>query len=248
MKNKIFFISLIALSGAFCTPQQQAQSSDKKIVTDTSGTENVAKADTIILKNLNDSASYAVGISVANFYKQQGIQSLNTAIVAKAIEDLLAGKNALLDNEAATQCMNDYMAKLQAEKIKPRIDSGDLFLAENKLKPNIKTTASGLQYEVIKEGTGIQPTLNDSVTCDYRGTLLNGKIFDESYKRGKPITFSLRGVIKGWQEGLQLMKEGAKYKFYVPYQLGYGAHDYGPIPGGSVLIFDVDLLKVIKKD
>jgi len=126
------------------------------------------------------------------------------------------------------------------------MDSGTAFLEQNKTKSGIITTASGLQYEIITAGTGIKPTAQDSVTCNYMGTLLDGTEFDNSYKRGEPITFNLGGVIRGWTEGLQLMSEGAKYKFYVPYALGYGAHDYGPIPGGSVLIFEVDLLKVIK--
>ena len=139
------------------------------------------------------------------------------------------------------------MSKMQAEKSKPRIDSGTNFLAKNKTKPGVKTTASGLQYEVITEGTGEKPTAADSVTCHYKGTLLNGTVFDNSYDRGQPITFSLGGVIPGWTEGLQLMSVGSKYKFYIPYTLGYGAFDYGPIPGGSLLIFEVELLNVIKK-
>lgn len=107
-------------------------------------------------------------------------------------------------------------------------------------------TASGLQYEVVKEGTGIKPQLTDSVTVNYMGTLVNGTEFDNSYKRGQPITFFIRGVIPGWTEGLQLMSVGSKYKFYIPYTLAYGAFDYGPIPGGSALIFEVDLLEVRK--
>lgn len=206
-----------------------------------------AKTPVPVLKNLSDSASYAVGVSVANFYKQQGISKLNTTLVARGINDIFGNKKALLDDPTCNSVMNTYMSKMQAEKSKPRIDSGTNFLAKNKTKPGVKTTASGLQYEVITEGTGDKPTAADSVTCHYRGTLLNGTVFDNSYDRGQPITFSLGGVIPGWTEGLQLMTVGSRYKLYVPYTLGYGAFDYGPIPGGSLLIFEVELLNVIKK-
>ena len=200
-----------------------------------------------VLKTLSDSASYAVGLSVANFYKQQGITKLNTTLVSRAINEAMSGKKTLMDDAAANTCMNNYMQQMQAQKSKARIDSGTAFLAKNKLRPEVKTTASGLQYEVITEGTGEKPTTADSVTCHYKGTLLNGTVFDNSYDRGQPITFSLGGVIPGWTEGLQLMTPGSKYKLYIPYNLAYGLYDYGPIPGGSTLTFEVELLEVKKK-
>ena len=199
-----------------------------------------------ILKTLNDSASYAIGVSVGNFYKQQGVTKLNTALVAKAITDLLAGKASLMDDATANTCMNTYMSRLQEEKSKPNIVAGEKFLTQNKLKPGVKTTASGLQYKILRDTLGEKPVATDSVTCNYAGTLVDGTEFDNSYKRGQPITFSLRGVIAGWTEGLQLMSVGSKYKFYVPYQIGYGAFDYGPIPGGSTLIFEIELLAIKK--
>jgi FKBP-type peptidyl-prolyl cis-trans isomerase len=199
-----------------------------------------------VLKNLDDSASYAIGLSVASFYKQQGIKNLSGALVTRAINDVVAGKKTLFDDATATNVMNAYMTKLQSEKSKPRIDSGAAFLAKNKLRKEVKTTASGLQYEVLTEGTGPKPTAKDSVTCNYMGTLLDGTEVDNSYKRGEPITFALSGVITGWTEGLQLMSVGSKYKFYIPYNLGYGAFDYGPIPGGSTLTFVIELLAVKK--
>lgn len=234
MKKTTLFVSLSLLAGAsFAQPGK---------------TKPAVKPPVPVLKNLTDSASYAVGVSVANFYKQQGIKQLNTALVSRAINDVMSGKTALLDDAAANACMNNYMSKIQAEKSRPRIDSGNAFLAKNKTKPGVKTTASGLQYEVMTEGNSdIRPTAADSVTCHYRGTLLNGQEFDASYSRGEPITFALSGVIKGWTEGLQLMSVGSKYKFYIPYELGYGAFDYGPIPGGSMLTFEVELLDVKKK-
>lgn len=199
-----------------------------------------------LLKTMEDSASYAVGISVANFYKQMGVKKLNTSIVSKAINDLLSGKKALMDDATANTLMNAYITKMQQQKSVPTIQAGEKFLAENKKKPGVMTTASGLQYEVINAGAGEKPTAADSVTCHYRGTFLDGKTFDASYDRGEPITFSLGGVIKGWTEGLQLMSVGAKYKFYIPYQLAYGPSDYMSIPGGSMLTFEVELLAVKK--
>ncbi len=199
-----------------------------------------------VLKNITDSASYAIGMSVANFYKQQGIKSINSSLVTRAINDVMGGKPTLFDEPTANSCMNDYMSKIQSEKSKPRMDSGIAFLAKNKTRPEVKTTASGLQYEVLREGSGEKPSAKDSVTCHYKGTLLNGTVFDNSYDRGQPISFSLNGVIPGWTEGLQLMSVGSKYKFYIPYTLAYGAFDYGPIPGGSTLTFEVELLEIKK--
>lgn len=200
-----------------------------------------------LLKTLNDSASYAVGMSVANFYKQQGISKLNSTLVSKGINDVFTGKKTLFDDQAANSVMNSYMSKMQEQKSKGAIDSGNAFLKKNKMKAGVKTTASGLQYEVLMEGTGAKPTSpTDSVTCHYFGKLMNGFEFDNSYNRGQPITFALNKVIPGWTEGLQLMSIGSKYRFYIPYTLGYGAFDYGPIPGGSMLTFEVELLDIKK--
>lgn len=197
-----------------------------------------------VLKTLLDSASYAVGISVANFYKQQGINRINAKLVSKAIEDQIEGKKLLMDETTANAVMNKFMSQMQAEKSKPNIEAGEKFLAQNKLRPEVKTTASGLQYEVLREAEGEKPGATDSVTCHYRGTFLDGKGFDNSYDRGEPITFPLNGVIPGWTEGLQLMTVGSKFKFYIPYKLGYGEFDMMSIPGGSTLVFEVELLGV----
>ena len=200
-----------------------------------------------LLKTLDDSASYAVGVSVGNFYKQQGIKKINVNLVAKAISDMLGGKKMLLTETLANLILNKYISSLQEVKAKTNIDACQGFLEQNKSKSGVITTASGLQYEVLRDATGPKPSATDSVTCHYKGTLLNGTVFDNSYDRGKPITFSLAGVIKGWTEGLQLMSVGSQYKFYVPYTLGYGSSDYGPIPGGSLLTFEIELLDIKKK-
>ena len=201
-----------------------------------------------VMKNLVDSASYAIGLGLVNFYyKQQGLKKLNTAMISKAINDIMAGKHPLLADQAANDAVMKYIAQATESKAKPNIDAGRQFLAKNKTREGVKTTTSGLQYEVITQGTGAKPTAEDSVTVNYAGTLINGTEFDNSYKRGQPITFPLNRVIKGWTEGLQLMNEGGKYKFYIPHELGYGTNDMGTIPAGSVLLFEVELLKVTPK-
>ena len=202
-----------------------------------------------VLKNLTDSASYAIGLSVVNFYKQQGITNLNTALISKAINDAMANRKSLLTDEEANACVMQLMNKKQESAAQATIAEGQKFLAANKNKPGVQTTASGLQYEVIRQGTGPKPDASDSVEVNYAGTLINGNEFDNSYKRGQSITFLLSGVIKGWTEALQLMPEGSKYKLYIPHQLAYGTNDVGngSIPGGSVLIFEVELLRVVKQ-
>lgn len=196
------------------------------------------------LKNGVDSLSYALGISLASYYKTQGINELNSELLSKACGELLQGKTTLMDNNAAGAFLNNYMTKLQSEKSKVTKEAGEKYLAANKNRPGVKVTETGLQYEILQEGTGEKPGAADTVTCHYRGTFIDGKGFDNSYDRGQPISFPLNGVIKGWTEGLQLMSVGAKYKFYIPYSLGYGEYDYMSIPGGSALVFEVELIEV----
>jgi FKBP-type peptidyl-prolyl cis-trans isomerase FklB len=199
-----------------------------------------------VLKTLNDSASYAIGVGLASFYRQQGITSLNTTLVSKAINDVLSGKGTLMDENACNMAVMTLVNNIQAERSKPTIEAGKAFLAKNKQRPEVKTTASGLQYEVIKEGTGVKPASIDTFVCNYRGTFIDGTEFDNSYKRGEPLVLPVTSVIRGWTEGLQLMSVGSHYKFWIPYNLGYGPMDYNTIPGGSALIFEVELLEVRK--
>ncbi|MET0462607.1 MAG: FKBP-type peptidyl-prolyl cis-trans isomerase [Chitinophagaceae bacterium] len=198
------------------------------------------------LKTQTDSASYAMGVSLASFYKSQGFTAINSAIVSKAINDVMGSKPLVLDEMACNMVMNQIMTDMQSSKSKPNIEKGEAFLRQNKTRAGVKTTASGLQYEVITEGTGLKPTAADSVTVNYRGTLVDGTEFDNSYKRGEPITFPLNRVIAGWTEGLQLMTVGSKYKLFIPYSLGYDMRDMGTIPAGSTLVFEVELLDVKK--
>ena len=191
------------------------------------------------LKNLTDSVSYAIGMMVAGFYRQQGIKQLNSNLVSKAVNDVFDNKKCLLTDNQANLALMSYLNPELSKNIK----EGEKFLATNKKKPGVKTTPSGLQYEVLVEGKGAKPGPTDSVTVNYAGTLLNGTPFDSN----NGISFVLTGVIHGWTEALQLMAVGSKHKLYVPYQLGYGMNDHGQIPGGSLLVFEVELVNIKKK-
>ena len=242
MKSVLFSFAIIASAMVYGqAPKTTPVAAPKKTTAPVA-----AKTQAPLLKNELDSVSYALGVSLASYYKSQGVSKLNGAVLGKAVTDVLESKTTLIDNNNSNTLLNSYMTRIQSEKSKQNREAGEKFLAENKKKAGIITTESGLQYEVIVPGNGVSPAAVDAVTCHYRGTFIDGKGFDNSYDRGQPISFPLTGVIKGWTEGLQLMKIGAKYKFYVPYQLGYGEYDYMSIPGGSVLIFEVELIDVKK--
>lgn len=232
-----FCLLAVGVSNAQKTPAKTTTTTVKK----PAPTTKTATTATSVLKTKNDSLSYAIGLSVANFYKQQGIK-MNTALVTRALNDIATQKKPLLTDDQANLV---FMCHSNPQ-ICVNVTEGENFLAKNKKNASIKTTASGLQYEIVTQGTGAKPAAADTVTVNYQGTLINGNEFDNSYKRGQPISFPLNGVIKGWTEGLQLMPVGSKYKFYIPYQLGYGLNDMQAIPGGSVLVFEVELLDIKK--
>jgi FKBP-type peptidyl-prolyl cis-trans isomerase len=197
------------------------------------------------LKSNLDSVSYAFGSSIGAGLKTTGLSTLNYDVLLKGLKDAFAGGKLILDQQQAQLCINEALSSANKSKFTANIGEGKTFLEQNKKRTGVKTTASGLQYEVLTEGKGIKPVATDSVLVHYKGTLLNGKQFDSSYDRGEPINFTLNQVIKGWTEGVQLMTTGSKYKFYVPYQLAYGERGYGPdIPPYSTLVFEVELLKV----
>ncbi|KXB35981.1 putative peptidyl-prolyl cis-trans isomerase, FKBP-type [Bacteroidales bacterium KA00344] len=191
-----------------------------------------------------DKVSYALGMSIGHQLQQMNATELNIDDFAQAVKDVFAGKAELTDADAqvAVQTFFQEKAEAQAKEMKT---GGETFLAENGKKEGVVTLPSGLQYEVLKEGNGKKPTATDEVECHYEGKLIDGKIFDSSYQRGETATFGLNQVIAGWTEGLQLMQEGAKYRFYIPYTLGYGERGAGQsIPPYATLIFDVELIKV----
>lgn len=196
-----------------------------------------------------DKFSYAIGYQVAQSLKQQKIKP-NMKIFDQAVDDVLNDKKLQLSFKEMQTAMSNYRKQQMAERAskgEAAKKAGEKFLADNKTKKGVITTASGLQYQVIKEGTGVKPTINDTVVANYRGTLIDGTVFDSSYKRGQPATFPLRNVIKGWQEGLPLMSVGSKYKFFIPSSLGYGARGAGATIGpNEALIFEVELLDIKK--
>jgi len=197
------------------------------------------------LKDQKDKVSYSIGLNIGSNLARQNVEINPEAMIA-GVKDAIAGKPQLTQDqvkEVMTAFEKDMQAKQKAAGEKSAAE-GAKFLEENKKKEGVKTTASGLQYKVIKEGTGAQPKATDTAKVNYRGTLINGKEFDSSYKRGEPATFPLNGVIKGWSEGLQLMKTGAKYQLFVPPALAYGERAVGPdLPANSTLIFEVELLE-----
>lgn len=198
-----------------------------------------------------DKVSYALGMGIGSQLCDMGAKELNIDDFAQAIKDVIAGNKQLGDEEAQQIVQKFFMEQEQkqraaaAERFKANKEEGEKYLAENAKKEGVVVTASGLQYMVLQEGTGKSPKATDTVLCHYEGMLTNGTVFDSSIQRGEPIAFPLNGVIKGWTEGVQLMKEGAKYRFFIPHTLGYGEQGAGAaIPPYSALIFDVELIEV----
>jgi FKBP-type peptidyl-prolyl cis-trans isomerase FklB len=201
------------------------------------------------LKTGLDSFSYSLGMNIANNLKQQGIENVNYTSMMKAMEDIFKKKPVALTDQQANGCIQTRLQANAAKKNGAEKAKGITFLAKNKKRAEVITTASGLQYEVLKKGdpTSPMPKAEDTVVAHYAGTLIDGKKFDNSYDRGQPLTIPVGGVIKGWTEALQLMHIGDKLKVYIPSELGYGDRGAGAdIPGGSTLIFEMELLEIKK--
>lgn len=200
-----------------------------------------------------DKVSYALGLGIGRQLAQMGASELNIDDFAAAIKDVIAGNELKVSNREAQTIVQDYFRKQEeklnaerAEKGKVAKAEGEKYLAENAKKEGVVTLPSGLQYMVLKEGNGKKPKATDQVKCHYEGFLIDGTVFDSSIQRGEPAVFPLNQVIAGWTEGLQLMQEGAKYRFFIPYILGYGEGGAGSsIPPYAALIFDVELLEVL---
>ncbi|MBC7653816.1 MAG: FKBP-type peptidyl-prolyl cis-trans isomerase [Oligoflexus sp.] len=194
-----------------------------------------------------DSASYSFGLKIAMGLKSDGVKSLNYALLSQAMDDVFKNRTLKVSDEQAGPTISSFLKKISESKFAAAKDSGITFLNNNKKNQKITTLPSGLQYEVITMGTGLKPAATDEVTVHYKGTLVNGKQFDSSYDRNEPLTLPLNNVIPGWTEGVQLMPIGSKFRFYIPYQLGYGERGAGQdIPPFSTLIFDIELLKIGK--
>jgi FKBP-type peptidyl-prolyl cis-trans isomerase FklB len=206
-------------------------------------TLQVGVAQNNVSMTKQDSISYSLGVLFAQNFKSQPVE-LNASAMAKGFEAALQNKPAI-NPDLANQIFSQYMQSLSAKVGEKAISEGQAFLAENKKRPNVITTASGLQYEIVTAGFGPKPAATDKVTTHYHGTLLNGQVFDSSVQRGEPIEFPVNGVIQGWQEALQLMPKGSKWKLYVPYNLAYGERGAGGAIGPyQTLIFEVELLKI----
>ncbi len=251
--NKKIIICLLLATGTF-TLQAQVT---KKVATKAKTTMSKSKATaskskgTISVMSLSklDSVSYAFGQKIAESLKPEGLTGLNYLFLNKGMQDVFNGNTVMIDSRTSQNIIQEFLTSAKKSKYDSVLTAGENFLKENKAKANIKTLSSGLQYEILKDSVGgLQPVATDEVTVHYRGTLLNGKEFDSSYSRNEPATFGLNKVIPGWTEGVQLMTEGDKYRFFIPYQLAYGERGAGAdIPPYSTLIFEVELIKVNKK-
>lgn len=214
-------------------------------------TSNLLAAEKKLLNTKTDRVSYSIGLSIGSNFKQQSIDISMDPLMA-GIKDALLNRKPMLTQQEIQMTMEAFRKEMTA-KMKKKKESeaglnlvqGKQFLEKNGKKEGIITTASGLQYEIIKKGSGVKPKLTDTVVCHYTGTLLDGKVFDSSYKRNAPASFPVNGVIKGWTEALQLMNTGAKWKLYIPSNLAYGDRGAGSAIGpGATLIFEIELLEV----
>ncbi|MBR1474379.1 MAG: FKBP-type peptidyl-prolyl cis-trans isomerase [Muribaculaceae bacterium] len=194
-----------------------------------------------------DKLSYALGLSMANNFLGSGIQELNIEDFADGLRAVYEGKEKQMTFDEAKKVVTDFFTELESKGSEMNEKLGREFLENNAKQEGIHVTASGLQYQIIKEGNGPKPGVNDAVTVHYTGRLIDGTVFDSSVERGEPATFAVGQVIPGWVEGLQLMSEGSAWRLFIPSNLAYGKHGTGPIQPNSTLIFDVQLIKVIKK-
>ena len=190
--------------------------------------------------------SYALGLGIGQQLKSMNIENFDIKEFSRSIEDVMAGRDTDMTAREAQVMLSEYFQKKEKQQAEENIAKGKAYLEENGKREGVITTKSGLQYEVLTEGTGKSPNATDKVRCHYEGRLTDGSVFDSSYQRGEPADFGLNQVIAGWTEGVQLMKEGAKYRFHIPYLLGYGERGAGAsIPPYATLVFDVELIKVL---
>jgi len=196
-------------------------------------------------KNM-DKISYSLGLSIGYNFLTSGIKKLEIDDFIKGFDDVLSEKTPDISYDEAKEIVNNYFVKLQEDKVKLNKKAGEEFLRINKEKSGVITLPSGLQYEILKKGTGAKPKASDKVKCHYHGTLINGTVFDSSVQRGEPATFGVSQVIQGWVEALQLMEKGSKWKLFIPSEMAYGKRGAGDIIGpDSALIFEVELLDIV---
>lgn len=256
VRSNLLLAFLCACSIALCTAQTPAAQpagtpAPKKATTATAAKPGAAKAAPLALKTPKDKASYAIGLDLGNKLRSQSI-SVDPAILSRALRDALAGAKPLMTEDEMHAVLVDLQGQMRQKQMAAAKEAGDknmkegsAFLADNKSKEGVVTLPSGLQYKILKAGQGSKPTSADTVVCQYRGTLINGKEFDSSYKRGEPATFPVNGVIKGWTEALQLMPVGSKWQLFIPPDMAYGDRGAGADIGpNAVLVFEVELVSI----
>jgi FKBP-type peptidyl-prolyl cis-trans isomerases 1 len=193
-----------------------------------------------------DKFSYAIGLGIGQNLVSMGAKEINIDDFSQAINDIIEGNKTQISHTEARDIVNTFFQEIAQKANTANIQQGEVFLEENKKRANVITLDSGLQYEILKDGNGKTPSMNDQVKCHYEGTLIDGTLFDSSIKRGEPAIFGVNQVIAGWTEALQLMKEGAKWRLYIPFNLAYGEQGAGEsIPPYSALVFEVELIKVL---
>ncbi|HLO45942.1 MAG TPA: FKBP-type peptidyl-prolyl cis-trans isomerase [Leadbetterella sp.] len=205
----------------------------------------ISKSRAQALKTSLDSLSYAIGINVGDNLRNQKL-NVNPDILAKAIKDAIANNKSVMTSEKSGAFIQNYFQSQAAKAGNENKAKGDAFLAQNKTKAGVLTTASGLQYKVVTAGTGLKPVATDKVKVHYHGTLLDGTVFDSSVNRGEPATFGVTQVIQGWIEALQMMPVGSKWTLYIPSDLAYGPQGPPSIGPNQALIFDVELIEIVK--
>ena len=245
--KRLFICLLLASIGA--NAQVKKAATAPKVATKTVAKPPIAVKLVNAFKNSADSAGYALGVRIGQNLKAQGFDAINLPNLYRAIGDVFSGKASALPEAVLDKCIGEFVQKANEQKSAGAKKEGVEFLAANAKKPGVVTLPSGLQYVVVKAGADTtRPKLTDKVKCHYHGTLLNGSIFDSSMDRGEPVVFPVNGVIKGWQEALQLMTVGSKWKLYVPSDLAYGDSSPSPSIGpGSLLVFDVELISIEKE-
>jgi len=234
MKKGLLLISGLILVAGLMAQKTPKTTKSKPVQTN---------ASAMVFKNLVDSFSYAAGLNVARNMKEQGISTLNTALMSRAIQEVFSNKAATFSDDAVNSCIQRQMEIFSKEKLEEERARGIAFLEANKRNPGVFTLPSGLQYKIIKMGdsTTHRPKLEDTVVVNYIGSFVDGREFENSVKRGQPAVFALKGVISGWTEILQMMPVGSHWKVFIPSELGYGAAGNGSIPPNAALVFEIML-------
>ena len=244
MKTRIFIV-ILALGCLIMMKAYAAQKDSKEKVDATQSVGESTPDKAVLLKTELDKVSYVIGTQIGRNFKTQGVE-INIESLTWGLKDAMAGKKLALSQEESQQILSSFEQRMRGKLGARNLAEAEAFLKANKAKEGVKVLPSGLQYKVIKEGTGKSPTATDKVKVNYRGTLINGTEFDSSYKRNEPAEFVVNRVIKGWTEALLLMKEGSKWELYIPPNLAYGEQGRPSIPPNSALIFEVELLEVLK--